>query len=57
MNTSTDRPCKPSWHDYWTWPPHFGVQTNAKGWRLRCDQEQSRRQQWLTSLGLDCLGG
>ena len=36
--------------------PRFGVQTNAKGWRLRCDQEQSRRQQWLASLALDCLG-
>ena len=36
--------------------PRFGGRTNAKGWRLRCDQEQSRRQQWLASLGLDCLG-
>ena len=36
--------------------PRFGIQANAKGWRLRCDQGQSRRQQWLTALGLDSLG-
>ena len=36
--------------------PRFGPRMNVKGWRLRCDQGQSRRQQWLTALGLDCLG-
>ncbi|MYA90676.1 MAG: hypothetical protein F4Y10_02600 [Synechococcus sp. SB0663_bin_10] len=36
--------------------PRFGVRMNAKDWRLRCDQGQSRRRQWLAALGLDCLG-
>ena len=36
--------------------PRFGAQMDAKSWCLRCDQGQSRRQQWLASLGLDCLG-
>ena len=36
--------------------PRFGIEMNTKGWRLRCDQGQSRRRQWLTGLGLDCLG-
>ena len=36
--------------------PRFGVQMDAKGWQLCCDQGQVQRQQWLSGLGLECLG-
>ena len=34
----------------------FGAPMDSSVWRLRCDQGQFQRQQWLTGLGLDCLG-
>ena len=36
--------------------PRLGAQMDAKGWQLRCNQGESRRQQWLAALGLECLG-
>lgn len=36
--------------------PQLGAQTDAKGWQLRCNQREFQRQQWLITLGLDCLG-
>ena len=36
--------------------PRFGIQMNFRAWQLRCDQGQPRRRQWLTALGLECLG-
>ena len=36
--------------------PRFGVQADSRGWQLRCNQGQFQRQQWLSALGLECLG-
>lgn len=36
--------------------PRLGAAMEAQGWQLRCNQGESRRQQWFTMLGLDYLG-
>ena len=36
--------------------PQLGIRIDGKGWQLRCNQGELQRQQWLTTLGLDCLG-
>ncbi|MXW12410.1 MAG: hypothetical protein F4X84_04330 [Synechococcus sp. SB0662_bin_45] len=36
--------------------PRLGPPMDTRSWRLRCNQGESRRQQWFTTLGLDCLG-